>query len=87
MSQAETEAKVSERFYINQGLAGAYLKIEWNTEDPPHAYEQTVNLDLNALDRLHRFIHLANTLEWSFADLDKGPCLETGTPCEPPVSP
>ena len=58
-------------FFINLGLAaGQYLKLEINSTDPNNTFLEIVNLNLDALDRLNRFIRLADILKWDFADLD-----------------
>lgn len=64
LSSAELEAGLAKQFFINQGLS-APLLLDTSGESAT-----IKNMDNTALDRIHRFLRLANKLGWSFADLD-----------------
>lgn len=68
LSAGEIAAKVSERFFINGGLAGSdqFLALSTAGEQGP----TIANLDVDALDRINRFRRLAAALGATFEELD-----------------
>ncbi|MEN3333738.1 MAG: hypothetical protein V7641_3103 [Blastocatellia bacterium] len=73
----EINAQILSQFFINQGLsAGQYLSLALVdnvraivVNDPATGTSAPLN-SAATFDRLNRFIRLAQSLEWSFADLD-----------------
>ncbi len=64
LGQAEIEANLCHQFFINRGLDGNnYLNFSPDSN-------QVINLNLDTLDRINRFVRLAKKLNWSFIDLD-----------------
>ncbi|NER46039.1 MAG: hypothetical protein F6J92_04990 [Symploca sp. SIO1A3] len=60
LSSEEIKDSVANQFYINANSDYLNLSEDGNLE----------NLNLEALDRIDRFLRLAKKLDWSFADLD-----------------
>ncbi|MBL4647709.1 MAG: hypothetical protein JKY13_01945, partial [Gammaproteobacteria bacterium] len=58
---------IPNRFFINQDLQGDFIQI---MVDDKTGAETLTNLNNDTLDKLHRFIRLADQLSWSYADLD-----------------
>jgi hypothetical protein len=71
LSAAEFQAGVADTFFINStGESLPALQIIVNDTVPDAPYFQITNLTLLRLDRLNRFIRLANALTWDYAALD-----------------
>ncbi|MCP4416779.1 MAG: hypothetical protein GY805_09160, partial [Chloroflexi bacterium] len=71
LSKAEIDADFPKKFYINNLLGNSYLKItESGTPDDPDQISNLLVANNAGVDRVHRFIRLANDIGWSFADLD-----------------
>ncbi|MBL6448467.1 hypothetical protein JMN32_19295 [Fulvivirga sp. 29W222] len=72
LNQEEIESNaIPHSLYVNQVLPeNTYLQIEVNQSDPDNPYSQIVNLDLNTLDRLNRFIRLADATSWAYMDIN-----------------
>lgn len=68
LSAGEVAAKVSERFFINAGLAASDQFLSLSTA--PNQAPTIANLGTDALDRINRFRRLAATLGCTFAELD-----------------
>ena len=72
LSSDEITSGTANQFYINKKLSGKkYLYLNNRGEIKiikPDSYEETLNND--SLDRVDRFLHLAQKLDWSFTDLD-----------------
>ncbi|NEQ66041.1 MAG: hypothetical protein F6K21_11170 [Symploca sp. SIO2D2] len=62
-----TTVELGRNFYINQVLNSEVIKLE---EVVDSTDETLTNLIPETLDRIHRFVRLAQVLDWSFADLD-----------------
>lgn len=71
-SPAASGGIIPHNFFINTPLSpsDAYLYLQLNTSDPKHEYEEIVNLDLNTLDTLNRFIRISQKLNWTYQELD-----------------
>ena len=70
LSPEELEANLASNFYINQVLSdGNYVDLIIPDPENPDR-EELDNLNEATLDRINRFVRLANILDWSFADLD-----------------
>jgi len=63
---------IPHNLFINKAFANKteYLSIQLNTTDPKKVYNEIVNLDINSLDTLNRFIRLSQKLGWTYAELD-----------------
>lgn len=71
LSEAEVAAGIAAQLYINKGLtAPTCLKLTVDRSDPAQPVSRIANMDLAALDRLNRFIRLANASGIAAADLD-----------------
>ncbi len=84
LSPKELNAQVNKRFYINQGdtnlapatLSKIYIPFEHTATsaggqpDPFWLVDELLNITDVRLDRISRFVRLANNLELSFTDLD-----------------
>jgi hypothetical protein len=71
LSDSELKAGVANTFFINatgEGLPA--MQITVNDTNPEAPYFQIANISLLRLDRLYRFIRLANALGWDYAALD-----------------
>ena len=67
---AETQA-ITGKFFINNVLGSkGCLSISTSEDAQGEAFEQLLNLDFVKLDRMNRFIRLAQKLGWSFMELD-----------------
>lgn len=72
LDRDEVNAGLSHLFFINSVEDGqGYLSIETDESDPGNPYEKLVNLSPAKLDRLYRFIKLAQQWEGSFTELDR----------------
>ncbi|MBD2459655.1 hypothetical protein H6G89_01245 [Oscillatoria sp. FACHB-1407] len=68
LDRHEINAGLSRLFFINNVNDGlGYLTIALGSNN---GYDRLLNLSLEKLDRIYRFLKLARKLEWSFADLD-----------------
>lgn len=72
LSEAEIATKsIPHSFFINSVLpADTYLYTIVNNTDPNNPYEQIINLNLQTLDTLNRFIRFARKIAWTYADVD-----------------
>lgn len=71
-SPAASGGIIPHNFFVNTPLSSSdnYLYLQLNTNDPKHEYEEIINLDINTLDTLNRFIRIAQKLNWTYQDLD-----------------
>ncbi|MBL4647626.1 MAG: hypothetical protein JKY13_01505 [Gammaproteobacteria bacterium] len=68
LSAAELKnVTIPNRFFINQDLTSDFIQT---AVDSTTGAETLTNLNNDTLDKLHRFIRLADQLGWSYADLD-----------------
>ncbi|MBT9313998.1 Tc toxin subunit A-related protein [Leptothoe spongobia] len=66
--KGEIQRGLAHRFYINRKLLdNQYLHIAYDDQKKTTVLQ---NLRLDELDRIDRFVRLAQKLNWSFADLD-----------------
>ncbi|KWK14000.1 toxin [Burkholderia stagnalis] len=71
LSDAEIAAGIAVQLFVNQGkTAQTCLALTVDQTDPNHPVSRIANMDLSALDRLNRFIRLANASGIASADLD-----------------
>ena len=71
LNEDERRAGAANEFFINAtGEDLPALHIELDDNDPSQLYSKIVGLSYKRLDRLNRFIRLANHLNWSYADLN-----------------
>ncbi|NEQ34880.1 MAG: hypothetical protein F6K40_00565, partial [Okeania sp. SIO3I5] len=72
LTSQEQTLGVANKFFINKtGETGLeYLHIDWDKTNRDHPIAYIKGLSLKRLDRLNRFIRLAEILGWSYADLD-----------------
>ncbi|VWB16435.1 hypothetical protein BLA23254_00616 [Burkholderia lata] len=71
LSDAEIAAGIAVQLFINQGqTAQTCLRLTVDQTDPDHPVSRIANMNLAALDRLNRFIRLANASGIASADLD-----------------
>jgi hypothetical protein len=63
---------IPHNFFINTPFTSQdkYLHLDLNTSDSKIQFEEIVNLDINTLDTLNRFIRITQKLNWSYQDLD-----------------
>ncbi|MGD1858286.1 MAG: LamG-like jellyroll fold domain-containing protein [Leptolyngbyaceae cyanobacterium] len=72
LDRDEVNAGLSRLFFINNVEDGlGYLSIETDESDPGNPYEKLVNLSPAKLDRLYRFIKLAQQWDGSLSELDR----------------
>lgn len=70
LSPGELEAGAAEQLYINHtGEDHNYLKTYF-TNDPANPVQRVEGITLKRLDRVHRFVRLAQETGWSFSDLN-----------------
>ncbi|WP_088581352.1 neuraminidase-like domain-containing protein [Burkholderia ubonensis] len=71
LSDAELAAGIATQLFINQGqTAQTCLKLTVDQSDPTRPVSRIANMNLAALDRLNRFIRVANASGIASADLD-----------------
>ncbi len=72
LSEAElATGSIPHSFFINSVLPNNdYLYTIINNTDPNNPYEQTINLNLQTLDTLNRFIRFSSKFLWPYAEVD-----------------
>lgn len=71
LSRQELKSNLANDFFINKTGEGLpFMQIVVDDSDQKNPFYKIANLSLKRLDRLNRFIRLAQELNWSFAPLN-----------------
>ena len=72
LDRDEVNAGLSQLFFINNVEDGqGYLTLEVDESDPGNPYERLVNLSPAKLDRIYRFVKLAQHWDGAYTELDR----------------